>query len=66
MSDLCVEQKMMATVSAGLNPEPDLVENVNVSSMKLTWMEKMVRATSSRLVGSNSMFGLLKVSQKVV
>lgn len=24
VSDLCVEQKTMATVSAGLNPEPDL------------------------------------------
>lgn len=36
MSDLCVEQKMIATVSAGVNPELFLVEKMKVNSIKLS------------------------------
>lgn len=34
--DLCVEQKMIATVSAGVKPELSLVEKMKVKSIKLS------------------------------
>lgn len=66
VSDLCVAQNMMATVSAGVKPDCFCVEKTNVNSMKLSWMQNMMKVMSSKLRWSSSISGLEKVSQKVV
>lgn len=64
--DLCVEQKMIATVSAGVKPELFLVEKMKVKSMKLSWIETIMNRMRTRLNLSRSMCGFENVSQNVV
>lgn len=66
MRDLCVEQKMIATVSAAVKPELFLVEEMKVKNIKLSWIENMINNTRTRLNLSRSIFGLENVSQNVV